>query len=148
MEPCFLSAAEAAARIRDRKLTSEALIRSCIERIEMRDAHVKGWLYFDKARTIATAREIDKRAPMGPLHGIRREGSNRQLRHADYDLGRSQLPRSQAILPHARHHRLVRPIGRRPRSCRIGLPSNRCRRGRRAASEFLARRPVPHALLE
>lgn len=70
MEPCFLSAAEAAARIRDRKLTSEALIRSCIERIEMRDAHVKGWLYFDKATTIATAREIDKRAPMGPLHGI------------------------------------------------------------------------------
>ena len=70
MEPCFLTAAEAAARIRDGKLTSEALIRSCLERIELRDPQVKAWLHLDKSRAIAAARELDKRAPMGPLHGL------------------------------------------------------------------------------
>ena len=70
MEPCFLTAAEAAARIRDGKLTSEALIRSCIERIEARDPQVKAWLHIDKARAIATARELDKRPAMGALHGL------------------------------------------------------------------------------
>ncbi|WP_029003124.1 amidase [Azorhizobium doebereinerae] len=70
MEPCFLTAAEAAARIRDGKLTSEALVRSCLARIEARDPQVKAWLYVDKAKAIATARELDKRPPMGPLHGL------------------------------------------------------------------------------
>ncbi|GGF55110.1 amidase [Azorhizobium oxalatiphilum] len=70
MEPCFLTAAEAASAMRAGTLTSEALIRSCIERIEERDPDVKAWLYVDKAKAIATARELDKRAPMGPLHGL------------------------------------------------------------------------------
>lgn len=70
MEPCLLTAAEAAAKLQDGKLTSEALTRSCIERIEARDPKVKAWLYLDKSRAIATARELDKRAPMGPLHGL------------------------------------------------------------------------------
>ncbi len=70
MEPCFLTAAEAAAHIRDGKLTSEALIRSCLARIEARDPQVKAWLYVNKAQAIAAARELDKRAPMGPLHGL------------------------------------------------------------------------------
>jgi Asp-tRNA(Asn)/Glu-tRNA(Gln) amidotransferase A subunit family amidase len=70
MEPCFLTASEAAAQIRDGKLTSEALIRSCLERIEARDPQVKAWLYIDKAKAIATARELDKRPAMGALHGL------------------------------------------------------------------------------
>ena len=70
MEPCFLTAAEAAQQIRDGKLTSETLVRSCIERIEEREPTVKAWLYLDKARAIATAREIDKRPVKGPLHGL------------------------------------------------------------------------------
>jgi Asp-tRNA(Asn)/Glu-tRNA(Gln) amidotransferase A subunit family amidase len=70
MDPCFLTAAEAAAQMRERKLTSEALIRSCLERIETRDPSVKAWLYIDKAQAIAVARELDKRPPMGPLHGL------------------------------------------------------------------------------
>jgi Asp-tRNA(Asn)/Glu-tRNA(Gln) amidotransferase A subunit family amidase len=69
-EPCFLTAAEAAAQIRDGKLTSEALVRSCIARIEQREPAVKAWLHLDKARAIATAREIDKRPQAGPLHGL------------------------------------------------------------------------------
>lgn len=70
MEPCFMTAAEAAAKIRDGALTCEALTRSCLERVEARDATVKAWLYLDKRRAIAIARELDKRAPMGPLHGL------------------------------------------------------------------------------
>lgn len=70
MEPCFLTAAEAASRIRDGKLTSETLVRSCIERIEARDPQVKAWLYLDKAKAIATARELDKYPSKGVLHGV------------------------------------------------------------------------------
>ncbi|MDQ8726646.1 amidase [Bradyrhizobium sp. LHD-71] len=69
-EPCFLTAAEAATRIREGRLTSETLIRSCIERIEARDPLVKAWLYLDKAQAIATARELDKRPSLGALHGL------------------------------------------------------------------------------
>ncbi|OYW15201.1 MAG: amidase, partial [Sphingomonadales bacterium 12-62-5] len=70
MEPCFLTAAEAAAQIRDGKLTSETLIRSCLARIEARDPQVKAWLHLDKAKAIAAAREVDKHPVKGPLHGL------------------------------------------------------------------------------
>jgi Asp-tRNA(Asn)/Glu-tRNA(Gln) amidotransferase A subunit family amidase len=68
MEPCFLTAAQAAARIRDKTLTSEALVRSCLERIAARDADVRAWTYIDPALAIAQARELDKRPAVGPLH--------------------------------------------------------------------------------
>ncbi|HEX2829147.1 MAG TPA: amidase [Burkholderiales bacterium] len=70
MEPCFLTAAQAAARIRDGTLTSEALVRSCLERIAQRDADVRAWTYLDPAQAIAQARELDKRPITGPLHGL------------------------------------------------------------------------------
>ena len=70
MEPCFLTAAEAASRIESGSLTCEELVRSCIARIEARDATIKAWLYIDKAHAIATARELDKRPRKSPLHGL------------------------------------------------------------------------------
>jgi Asp-tRNA(Asn)/Glu-tRNA(Gln) amidotransferase A subunit family amidase len=70
MEPCFLTAAAAAQRIRDKTLTSEALVRSCLERIAQRDADVRAWTFIDPAYAIAQARELDKRPPTGPLHGL------------------------------------------------------------------------------
>jgi Asp-tRNA(Asn)/Glu-tRNA(Gln) amidotransferase A subunit family amidase len=70
VEPCFLTAAQAAARIRDGTLTSEALVRSCLERIAQRDADVRAWTYLDPAQAIAHARELDKRPITGPLHGL------------------------------------------------------------------------------
>src|SRR5687767_6016812 len=70
MEPCFLTAAAAAARIRDKTLTSEMLVRSCLERIATRDADVRAWAYIDPTYAIAQARELDKRQPTGPLHGL------------------------------------------------------------------------------
>ena len=70
MEPCFLTAAEAAARIRARTLNSETLVRSCLERIAERDAEVRAWVHVDPAYAIAQARELDKRPLAGPLHGL------------------------------------------------------------------------------
>src|SRR5258707_3361367 len=70
MEPCFLTAAAAAKKISEGTLTSETLVRSCIARIEQRDPQIKAWLHVDKAKAIATEREIDKRPPKGLLHGI------------------------------------------------------------------------------
>ena len=70
MEPCFLTAAAAAVRIRDKTLTSEALVRSCLERIAERDPEVRAWVHVDPQYAIAQARELDKRPVAGPLHGL------------------------------------------------------------------------------
>ncbi len=75
MEPCQLTATEAASLIRQRKLSAEELIRSCLGRIAARDALVKAWLYVDPDMVIRNARELDKLAPVDvspktPLHGI------------------------------------------------------------------------------
>ncbi len=70
MEPCFLTAADAAVQIRKKTLTSETLVRSCLERIAARDAAVRAWVHVDPAYAIAQARELDKRPVAGPLHGL------------------------------------------------------------------------------
>ena len=69
-EPCFLTAAEASAAIAVGTLTSERLVRSCLERIEMRDPVVKAWLHVDPLAALAAAREADKRPRAGGLHGL------------------------------------------------------------------------------
>jgi Asp-tRNA(Asn)/Glu-tRNA(Gln) amidotransferase A subunit family amidase len=65
-----LSASEAAARIRDGKLTSEAFVRSCLERIDAREPQVKAWVHLDRDFALAQARECDRSASRGPLHGV------------------------------------------------------------------------------
>ncbi|WP_428487802.1 amidase [Rhodopila sp.] len=75
MEPCQLSATQAASLIQQRKLSAEELVRSCLARIEARDPTVRAWLHVDPAMVIRNARELDKLAPPGvnpktPLHGI------------------------------------------------------------------------------
>ncbi|HEX7232592.1 MAG TPA: amidase [Candidatus Binatia bacterium] len=65
-----LSATEAAARICDGKLTSEALVTSCLERIESRESQVKAWVHLDRDFALAQAREFDRTANRGPLHGV------------------------------------------------------------------------------
>src|ERR687891_1539071 len=65
-----LSASEAAARIREGKLTSEALVRSCLERIDSREPQVKAWVHLDRDFALAQARECDRSASRGPIHGI------------------------------------------------------------------------------
>jgi Asp-tRNA(Asn)/Glu-tRNA(Gln) amidotransferase A subunit family amidase len=74
MRPFEMSAAEAARAIRDRELSAEELMRSCLARIAARDAEVKAWLFLDPELAIRRAREADERQaaglPLGPLHGI------------------------------------------------------------------------------
>jgi amidase len=65
-----LSASEAAAKIREGRLTSEALVRSCLERIDTRESQVKAWVHLDRDFALAQARECDKSAKRGPLNGI------------------------------------------------------------------------------
>lgn len=65
-----LTASEAAARIREGSLTSEALVRSCLERIDSRDSQVKAWVHLDRDFALAQARECDRSAKRGPIHGV------------------------------------------------------------------------------
>ena len=65
-----LSASEAAARMREGKLTSEALVRSCLERIDSRDSQVKAWVHLDRDFALAQARECDRGTSRGPIHGV------------------------------------------------------------------------------
>jgi len=70
MEPCQLTAAQAAALIKERKLSSEELLRSCLARISAREAQVRAWLHLEPEQAIRDAREADKREPAGALHGL------------------------------------------------------------------------------
>jgi Asp-tRNA(Asn)/Glu-tRNA(Gln) amidotransferase A subunit family amidase len=74
MEPCQLTATEAAELMRMRKLSCEELVRSCLARIATRDPTVRAWLYIDPDQAIRNARELDKHAaagnPLHPLHGV------------------------------------------------------------------------------
>jgi amidase len=65
-----LSASEAAARIREGKLTSEALVRSCLERIDSRESQVRAWVHLDRDFALAQARQCDRSASRGPIHGV------------------------------------------------------------------------------
>jgi Asp-tRNA(Asn)/Glu-tRNA(Gln) amidotransferase A subunit family amidase len=69
-EPAQLTASEAAALIRNRQLSCEELVRSCLARITARDPAVRAWLWLDPDHVIRRARELDKLAPTGPLHGL------------------------------------------------------------------------------
>lgn len=70
MEACQLTASAAASLIKARKLGAEELVRSCLARIDARDALVRAWLHIDPERALRAAREADKRAPDGVLHGL------------------------------------------------------------------------------
>jgi amidase len=65
-----LGASEAARRIRAGTLTSEALVRACLDRIAAREPVVGAWTWIDPERALAAARDADGRAPTGPLHGV------------------------------------------------------------------------------
>lgn len=73
-QPCQLTAAEAAALIRDRRLGCEELVRSCLARIAERDPVVRAWLFLDPDLAVRRARELDKLTaagtPKGVLHGL------------------------------------------------------------------------------
>jgi Asp-tRNA(Asn)/Glu-tRNA(Gln) amidotransferase A subunit family amidase len=65
-----LSASEAARRIARGEITSEALVRDCLERVAARESSVRAWAFIDPQLPLAQARERDREPPRGPLHGV------------------------------------------------------------------------------
>lgn len=65
-----LTATDAAAQIADGEITSEALVRACLERIEAREPDVGAWAFLDPDQAIREARTRDAASPTGPLHGV------------------------------------------------------------------------------
>ena len=70
MDPCDLTAAEAAAKLHDGSLTAEALTRACLARCAAREPEVKAFSFLDPDLAIANARRVDKRYDKGVLHGL------------------------------------------------------------------------------
>src|ERR1044071_9490038 len=60
----------AAEQIASGALTSEALVRACLDRIEAREAQIHAWTFLDADAAIAAARVGDRSPGRGPLHGI------------------------------------------------------------------------------
>lgn len=65
-----LTAAESARRIAAGKLTSEALVAACLDRIKARDPHVQAWIYCDPEAALVQARAIDRTGARGRLAGL------------------------------------------------------------------------------
>jgi len=69
-EPCRLTATDAARRLAEGSLTSEALVSSCLERIAEREATVRAFAHLDRELALPEARACDRRGRPGPLHGL------------------------------------------------------------------------------
>jgi amidase len=52
------------------RLTSEALVEACLARIDEHEDQVQAWVTVDRDKALSTAREMDRGAKRGPLHGI------------------------------------------------------------------------------
>jgi Asp-tRNA(Asn)/Glu-tRNA(Gln) amidotransferase A subunit family amidase len=65
-----LSAATAIALLRDGKLTSQALVRACLDRIARDEPKVRAWEWLEPEQALAAARAVDARGRPGPLHGL------------------------------------------------------------------------------
>lgn len=65
-----LTATDAARRIAEGSLTSQALVRACLERIEARESIVQAWTFLDPELALAQAQARDATLPVGPLHGV------------------------------------------------------------------------------
>jgi Asp-tRNA(Asn)/Glu-tRNA(Gln) amidotransferase A subunit family amidase len=74
MSLCALSLSDAAAGIREGRITSAELVRDCLTRIEEVEPKVGAWAYLDPAHALAQAEMADDQRrhgrPTGPLHGV------------------------------------------------------------------------------
>lgn len=70
----LLSATEAAEAIRTGKMTSEDLVRACLERIAAIEDQVGAWAHLDDEYALKQAQEADRSlqagSTLGPLHGV------------------------------------------------------------------------------
>jgi len=65
-----LTAVDAARQIAARKITSEALVRDCLERIAARESEIQAWEYLDRDAALGQARAADAAPGRGLLHGL------------------------------------------------------------------------------
>ena len=65
-----LSALEALQQMRAGRLTSEALVEACLQRIKDREDVIHAWHYLDPARAIEAARRADSGPANRPLNGV------------------------------------------------------------------------------
>ena len=84
-----LPAVEAAARIAKGDLTSEALVKACLARIDELEPSIRAWAFLDRERALEQARQADaahgrqqRRRPAARRSG-RHQGHHRHRRHAD-----------------------------------------------------------------
>lgn len=72
--PSLLTAAEAARRIGQGLLTSQELVKACLERVAQAEPIVHAWTFLDREHALAQARARDELKasgrPIGPLHGV------------------------------------------------------------------------------
>src|ERR687893_675609 len=65
-----LSATGAASKIRLGEISSEELVRACLDRIEEREPTIHAWKFLDPELALAQARQRDESEIEGPLHGV------------------------------------------------------------------------------
>jgi Asp-tRNA(Asn)/Glu-tRNA(Gln) amidotransferase A subunit family amidase len=74
MELALMGAAEAAAAIRDGVITSEELVRGCLQQIDRLEEQVQAWAFIDPELALNQAQDADQALqqgqPLGPLHGV------------------------------------------------------------------------------
>src|SRR3989442_7781460 len=70
----WLSASEATRLIRDGVISSEQLVRACLNRVSETDSRVQAWAFLDADHALAQARAADEwrlcGPPTGPLHRV------------------------------------------------------------------------------
>ncbi len=73
-DPTLLSAVEAAEAIRAGRITSEALVSACLDRIAALEEGIGAWAHLDPAHALNQARAADlarrEGKALGPLHGV------------------------------------------------------------------------------
>lgn len=74
MSLCALGLAEAAAAIREGRITSLELVTDCLARVREVDGKVEAWAFLDPEHALAQARVADEHRmygrDVGPLHGV------------------------------------------------------------------------------
>lgn len=65
-----LTASEAARQLAAKEITSEALVRACLEHIAAREPEVQAWAFLDREAALGQARAADAQPGRGLLHGL------------------------------------------------------------------------------
>jgi Asp-tRNA(Asn)/Glu-tRNA(Gln) amidotransferase A subunit family amidase len=69
-----LGAVDAARRIANGDLTSEALVKACFAKIDQLEPSIRAWAFIDRELALERAREADDQIKgsrgVGPLHGV------------------------------------------------------------------------------